>query len=582
MHRALQQVQGLIAQQRASDDFTICLDPGVHTLGGQPLVLDASFNRPDNGRVVWRSTEPQRPAIVDGGIQLSNWLRCDGDGRAHCPGWQGVWVHAIKDVEPTLPHSLLPVRQLWVDGLRAERVYTDLGKMKLVTNEKGFHSALPPVHFDGWVHDQVEFRWPKHFWAWIEPRCVVTGVTWAPGGTQLIVEPGCWQAMITRANGLENIPAPTFADNIGSAPPKAGEFSASPEFVFYRPPLGKENQRPADAWVPYQERLLDAENLVNHEWHHVHFRHATWRQPNRPGGYVPSQTVVTALTGEPSGAIDIRQSQHIVFDQCSFVDLGSAYALAIHHRCQNAQVTRSHIARCSGGAIKLGNTKDVRAIRTDPSEMDENFLVRQNTLEDIALEFRDAAAVFAGFVRRTTIEQNTIKRTGYTGISLGWGWGAHVHGDQTWARDNHVRRNLLVDVMSALNDGGCIYTLGPQPGSTVEGNYCKSDHAEQTGFFYFDNGSRYFKVRDNIADTGPGPCINLQGCCDQPALDIDVSNLWCRATNASKNGCQEQNCRIDESTQYVLRDANAEFPTEAQAIIDAAGAAPAAAAVHYL
>jgi len=112
-------------------------------------------------------------------------------------------------------------------------------------------------------------------------------------------------------------------------------------------------------------------------------------------------------------------------------------------------------------------------------------------------------------VARLSLQHNSIAEVGYTGISLGWGWGRVL----SFARDNHVRHNRLSGVMRALNDGGCIYTLGPQPGSTVHGNYCALDEAPVVGCFYHDNGSRGFVTTDNVADASPAgaPCVYLQG-----------------------------------------------------------------------
>ena len=153
--------------------------------------------------------------------------------------------------------------------------------------------------------------------------------------------------------------------------------------------------------------------------------------------------------------------------------------------------------------------------------------------------------MFAGYVARATIEHNTIANTaradptqrptyprparrpvgrsaqGYTGISLGWGWGDHVTGAQTFMADNHVASNRISAVVSELNDGellrlppllhlpslptdddsrlscarrgagGCIYTLGPQPRSSVRANYCDADRAPVVGSFYHDNGTSH-------------------------------------------------------------------------------------------
>ena len=154
----------------------------------------------------------------------------------------------------------------------------------------------------------------------------------------------------------------------------------------------------------------------------------------------------------------------------------------ITHRCNFTDL--------SGGAVKLGNVNGTRAVTNDTALWDTNMTVEGSTISGTSREYRGAAAVFAGYVAHTTIKQNTIHDTGYTGISLGWGWGSVV----SYARDNHVTGNYLTNVMSALNDGGCIYTLGPQPGSTVSMNYCRSDAAPVVGCFYHDNGSRYFNT----------------------------------------------------------------------------------------
>ncbi|KAH8056413.1 hypothetical protein JL721_10013 [Aureococcus anophagefferens] len=260
------------------------------------------------------------------------------------------------------------------------------------------------------------------------------------------------------------------------------------------------------------------------------------RQPSRPGGYVPTQSAATPL-GEPPGAVGVAASAGVAFDNCTFSNLGTPYALSVGNASKDVSVARCRFASLAGGAIKLGNVDDARAVSAAAADRDAGFTVADNVVRDVALEFRGAAAIFAAYVRAATIEHNAISNTGYTAVSLGWGWGTHVAGTQTWMADNHVVGNRIAGVVSALNDGGCVYTLGPQPGSTVRGNYCDSDRAPVVGSFYHDNGSRYFNTTDNVASASPAPCLFLQGCCGAPALDIAVSGVWCRNEGAVRNDC---------------------------------------------
>ena len=110
----------------------------------------------------------------------------------------------------------------------------------------------------------------------------------------------------------------------------------------------------------------------------------------------------------------------------------------------------------------------------------------------------------------------------------------------------------------------------PQPRSSVTDNYCRADRAPVVGCFYHDNGSRYFTTTRNVAEISPAPCVYLQGCCNAPAYDIAVSDLYCRSTGAVRNGCAAENCSVDASTLFVV-EADAPWPAAAAGIVQAAG-----------
>lgn len=495
LHDAARALQGLVATWSAAhrdgrvsavpDHVVVCLASGVHRLGGKPLILNGSHASPGL-RVTWRGTgAASGPAVVSGGVQLSAWVRCN-DG-VHCPGWEGVWVNMISEVAG-LPPAMLPVRQLWVDNAtRATPAFVEGEALGLVPAANGYtvtsSRALPSMV-------GAEMRWPRQIRNWIEPRCRVVNQTQANGTTAINVDPACWSTLTAR-NGGQRAGPPAYIDNVLGPDSTLGdgEFLSGPQYLFYRPTGDfPYTQPPRDAWVPAQETLVSAANLSSHTWENVQFSYSGYMGASRAGGYVPSQSAVTDV--EPEGAVKVSGSENIVFQGCTFSHLGSLYGLSIGNASQNVVVRDCSFTDISGGAVKLGNVNDTRAVTNATASWDTNYTVENNIVTGTSREYRGASAVFAGYVAHTVIQQNTIRDTGYTGISLGWGWGRVV----SFARDNHVRGNYLSNVMSALNDGGCIYTLGPQPGSTVSNNYCRSDSAPVVGCFYHDNGSRYFNT----------------------------------------------------------------------------------------
>jgi hypothetical protein len=103
-------------------------------------------------------------------------------------------------------------------------------------------------------------------------------------------------------------------------------------------------------------------------------------------------------------------------------------------------------------------------------------------------------------VRDTAIEHNDIFETGYSGISLGWGWTRTAN----MMRNNRVHANRLERVALRTADNAGIYTQSNQPGTVVSENAVfpitmspwVHDH-DHWFYLYTDEGSSYMAVRDN-------------------------------------------------------------------------------------
>ena len=89
--------------------------------------------------------------------------------------------------------------------------------------------------------------------------------------------------------------------------------------------------------------------------------------------------------------------------------------------------------------------------------------------------FYGAVGIWVGIAERTTVAHNLVHDLPYTGISVGWEWSTRP----TPCRENVVEGNHVYNVMNRLCDGGCIYTLGWQPGTVIRGNHL---HGGPDGF----------------------------------------------------------------------------------------------------
>jgi hypothetical protein len=130
-----------------------------------------------------------------------------------------------------------------------------------------------------------------------------------------------------------------------------------------------------------------------------------------------------------------------------------------------------------------------------------------------------------GYTENVKVIHNHIYDVPYTGISLGWGWTWMTEDwylDPFWGmgiRDysgyNEIAYNSIDDTMQVLLDGGAVYTIAEQPGSTIHDNYITNCGHTYPPWglnpIYYDEGSRYEESYNNIilknVANGPGHAI---------------------------------------------------------------------------
>eukprot|EP01051_Picozoa_sp_SAG22_P017765 SAG22_NODE_2818_length_2181_cov_1.579731_2_plen_341_part_01 len=198
--------------------------------------------------------------------------------------------------------------------------------------------------------------------------------------------------------------------------------------------------------------------------------HCSWNETTKQCGQTPpprpslwSHDEHTAVS---KGNVVVTNGSFIYFLNSTFQHLGG-YASSALGGSQNVHWRGCHFHDISSGALMLGDLQHCN--ETDTTKWDCNFTISDNTIVNLPVErgFSGATAIFGAYVASVLIEHNHIANTSYTGIDLGWGWGA------TGCRrgDNHVIANRLENPdRQRCCDGGQVYTLGPQPGSSIERN----------------------------------------------------------------------------------------------------------------
>jgi len=165
--------------------------------------------------------------------------------------------------------------------------------------------------------------------------------------------------------------------------------------------------------------------------------------------------------------------------------------------------------------------------------------------------FGSHAGITAFFTDTLTITHNHIHTVAYNGINLGWGWKNFK--DSTTAKNNIVNYNRFTNMMTRLHDSGAIYTIGQNPGTTINENYVKGIPPATSGPTYGlhnDEGSAYITQNDNVLDIDPGVKYTIN--CEDFGDKHDLTILRTYAT-VNKMGVNPPTSTID--APIVVADA---------------------------
>ena len=584
--------------------IVVHLLPGRHRVPKGGLLLEPGDSTADGHGVYWRGH--QGATSLSGGEPVTGW-KLAGD--------------------PTLPKNVYrapapaalrgkTARHLFVDGLRAVRTRQNASVLGLALDTHPgcvacSYSASSAAALSWSNPSDVEMVYSGVLASWAEERCSVESVTAAAEkGTNITMKQPCfWNLVKGKPLTMGNV-TPAWVENVREHLKAPGQWyydKAKAEVLYY--PLQGQDLSKADAILAVEETLVKHDGAQNHNWHGVTFEYATWLRPMQGAGYVEAQTGACDICpygvelqdgcGKHDtfvvapGNVVVSSGRNVEFVNCSYEHLG-AYAASALNGSQNVSWRGCTFQDVSAGAVALGDvtTWDI----ADTSRWDKDFVVEDCLIANLPVEYTGAAAVFGGYVDSTTIAHNHIANTTYSGISLGWGWGHEASGrGNNHVIANHIERVLL---SGRCCDGGGIYTLGPQPGSSLTGNYLfhadspKAHVLGRPGYgpfghgghaIYHDEGSGGFTDTHNVID-GPWDawntvrpfgwkCLGASG--RQVDCLINVTENWARSNGTSACSTRSATCRkVDPGfivAGNVRLNPGAPFPAAASAIAVAAG-----------
>jgi hypothetical protein len=489
------------------DNVTVMIGAGVYEPAA-PLKFGPTDSGTKTCAVTYRAAGEGK-VIVSGGRQIVGWKRSGGK----------LWTATVADVKAGKWHF----RQLFVGGRRATRARTPnagekASHLKLTSatqakDLKTWQLGLPAKDISNWKNiSDVEIVIHGN-WAINRKRLQAVD---AKTGTITLAPPHAKPIPWNRPSKGRYC----YLENAIEMLDKPGEWYLDRKTgVLTYLPLEGQDMTKAHVVAPILKRLVeivgtDGKPIRNLHFRGISFEHTSWPLP--AGGYHGIQACHFSTTGKnPTGRRwwGIEPAIFCEFvDSVSFTDGEVAHTggsgIYFSNGSTNCEIIGNHIHNVAANGVMLAGANDEKLVP-------KGNRICNNYVHHTGQEYFGACGIWAGYVQGTTIAHNLVHDTPYTGVSVGWQWNPKP----TACKKNLIEANHIYDVMKTLADGGCIYTLGYQPGTVLRGNLLHDVHrsahthggAPNNGIFV-DEGSKGFLFERNVIYNTHGRPVRFNQC----------------------------------------------------------------------
>lgn len=492
--RTIVQAQTAVRSVLASgcrENITVYLRGGLYSLE-QPLTFDVRDSASAAFSVTYAAYPNEKP-VISGGRVITGFSK----------GADNIWTAPMDSVKS----GAWRFRQLYVDGRRLPRGrFPEKGFLKIISVSEDsrtlrFSDPLPEMDLGNSDTEVVVVQ------NWSISRELLTDnsgktitaatpIGWV-GHSHCLPKPGM-NAFLEHSSAFLKKPGQWYLDR------KTGRLQ-------YKAAEGEDpNTRRFSA--PVLTHLLTIEGRPGQPVRNLHFRGITFEQTGfllpeiRYGGI---QACYHGTTTEASKTYAVDAAIEMAYcTDCSIADsplrqLGGS-GIGLGAGCRNNRIIGCLIQDIGATGINIGHMKIKNPLWADwptPADVPSGNEVANCLIRNCGVELWGAHAIFDAMTRGTHIRHNEISQMPYGAVATGYVWNT----ERTSQQGCVIEYNHIHDVMLKLNDSGCIYTLGFQPGSIIRGNLL---HGVRFGGFaggqvcnngiFFDEGSKGFLLEDNV------------------------------------------------------------------------------------
>ncbi|MFD7450555.1 ricin-type beta-trefoil lectin domain protein [Kitasatospora sp. NPDC059827] len=592
------------ANSAMTGDIVVQLAGGTYRLSA-PLTFGAADSGSNGHQVVWQAALGASP-VLSGGQQVTGWTLKDSANNIYAAP-----VAAGSDS-----------RQLFVDGALAPRAAIPISRSDVNITATGMTIVNPALNYLATLPQQnrIEVESQNSFTDRIAPVQSISGATvtmqqpaWNNNnwGYDTLAKPFAGGAL-----QLENSYA--FLKSAGQwyLDPQAGQ-------LYYKAPAGWQAGA-HDIELPRLTSLLQIGGSSYSKPAHdiafqgIAFQHTTWLQPGTNLGYADQQSgaILAGTFNQPAdfmtscqsgcklfeaarnnwsqvpAAVQVSAASAITFSGNSFTHLGqvalgigndaNAHASGVGLGASDITVSGNTFTDDSGAGIVVGGVRPDAHHPSDPAMTVQNITIQSNLVTDVAKDYKDMAGILSTYVTHAVITHNEVANLAYDGIDAGWGWGANdaggsqdyrdrglydyqpVYSTATTLKNTVISYNKVHGTKKVFHDGGSIYTLSANPGTSIDHNYVYDN--KNTVGLYLDEGSRSETLSSNvIQDSGVWAFTNAGAT--NNTNDSTFSGNWYNggatqvATGAPHNNVLTGNVQVSGTN----------WPAGAQQVIAAAG-----------